>query len=389
MHQPPIHLLSFCSGAGGLDRGLLNALPTAKHAMLCESNKDARRTLECNFPDVPIYSDLCTLNAEQLREDLHLTDTDVLLCAGGVPCPSFSTAGKRKGLDDVRGQCLPVFVDLCIALSAKYILLENVRGLLSAKRSPDDAVGSVLRLFVQRLENHGYLVTYQLCDAKYFGACQSRDRLVLMAVKANAPIPFLTPTHGTQHVSFRTLADALHALPTDVCTDGSTYAAKKRDVFAQLAAGEHWRHLQDRLTPDALVAAVGKGTLAAGGGKTGVYRRLAWDKPCPTLTCAPTQHTTGFCHPSHVRPLTCAEYAAVQGFAHDYTVCGSVAARYRQIGNAVPVPFAEAMGRALYAYHHDGKREPPRFVRCSRYTVGGYVTSSKPPPEHHAAASSV
>ena len=84
-----------------------------------------------------------------------------------------------------------------------------------------------------------------------------------------------------------------------------------------------------------------------GGGKTGMARRLSWDDPSLTLTCAPAQKQTERCHPDETRPLTIREYARIQTFPDKWEFQGSISSQYKQIGNAVPVNLGYAMGRAL------------------------------------------
>ena len=90
-----------------------------------------------------------------------------------------------------------------------------------------------------------------------------------------------------------------------------------------------------------------KSALHSGGGRTGFFRRLSWDKPSPTLTCSPMGKANAFCHPTEDRPLNVKEYARIQGFPDDWVFCGPLAAQYKQIGNAVPVQLAEAIGKAI------------------------------------------
>jgi DNA (cytosine-5)-methyltransferase 1 len=78
-------------------------------------------------------------------------------------------------------------------------------------------------------------------------------------------------------------------------------------------------------------------------------RRLAWDAPSLTLTCSPAQKQTERCHPEESRPLTVREYARVQTFPDDWQFAGSLTNQYKQIGNAVPVNLALAIGRRLIA----------------------------------------
>ena len=90
-----------------------------------------------------------------------------------------------------------------------------------------------------------------------------------------------------------------------------------------------------------------RGSYFLGGGKTGLARRLSWDEPSLTLTCAPAQKQTERCHPDETRPLTFREYARIQTFPDEWQFCGSLSSIYKQIGNAVPVNLAYAVGRSL------------------------------------------
>ena len=92
------------------------------------------------------------------------------------------------------------------------------------------------------------------------------------------------------------------------------------------------------------------GAWGSTGGRVGFFRRLAWDRPAPTLVTSPIQKATGFCHPDELRPLTVREYARIQEFPDRYPLQGSVANKYKQIGNAVPLSLGEAAGRALLTY---------------------------------------
>jgi DNA (cytosine-5)-methyltransferase 1 len=87
-----------------------------------------------------------------------------------------------------------------------------------------------------------------------------------------------------------------------------------------------------------------------GGGKTGFYRRLSFDKPSPTLVTNPTMPATDLCHPTENRPLSVEEYGCIQEFPQEWVICGPILEQYRQIGNAVPVKLAEAIGRSILEF---------------------------------------
>ncbi|MEQ1543924.1 DNA cytosine methyltransferase [Methyloglobulus sp.] len=90
-----------------------------------------------------------------------------------------------------------------------------------------------------------------------------------------------------------------------------------------------------------------KSSFHLSGGKTGMARRISWDEPCLTLTCAPAQKQTERCHPEETRPFTVREYARIQTFTDDWEFTGSLTSQYAQIGNAVPVNLAEAVGKSI------------------------------------------
>lgn len=123
---------------------------------------------------------------------------------------------------------------------------------------------------------------------------------------------------------------------------GQRYPEQKAAILQQVPEGGCWRDL-----PPDLQQAYLMGSFRLDGGKTGMARRLAWDEPALTLTCSPAQKQTERCHPTETRPLTVREYARIQTFPDDWQFCGSLSSQYRQIGNAVPVNLAAAVGRSL------------------------------------------
>jgi DNA (cytosine-5)-methyltransferase 1 len=106
--------------------------------------------------------------------------------------------------------------------------------------------------------------------------------------------------------------------------------------------GGYWRDLPDELQREYM-----KGSYFLGGGKTGMARRLSLKEPSLTLTTAPAQKQTERCHPLETRPLQVREYARIQTFPDNWEFQGPLTAAYKQIGNAVPVNMAAALGRSL------------------------------------------
>lgn len=374
-----LKVLSFFSGAMGLDQGLERAGMST--LLACESDKASRLTIKVNKPELPIIGNIWHYDAQTIRALAGLgVDESPDVIAGGPPCQAFSTAGSRRGLDDTRGNVFMHFLQLITELRPQYAIIENVRGLLSMPVSlssvptetlaqygkPSEFSGKhgVIRLVVRTLESAGYSVSFNLYNAANFGSAQVRERVVILAALGNTRVPYLMPTHSSDEQydlpPWRTLRDAAGDLPTD--GRHVEFPESRLKYFKLLSEGQNWRSLPD----DVQVEAMGK-SYYLGGGKTGFYRRLSWDKPAPTLVTHPAMPATDLCHPTLNRPLSVEEYRRIQDFPDHWQLAGSVTDQYRQIGNAVPVRLGEAIGRAVVAHSSGAHEEPPSGFPFSRY----------------------
>jgi DNA (cytosine-5)-methyltransferase 1 len=376
--MPKIKALSFFSGAMGLDLGLERA---GIHVLLaCEVDKACRRTITANRPDIALLGDVWKYSAPEIRAAAGLADDDeVDVMVGGPPCQAFSTAGARRGFHDHRGNAFLRYVDLILELRPKYAVIENVRGLLSAPMThtphsergeewtpdPEEKAGGALSHVLHLLRAGGYGVSFNLYNSANFGVPQSRERVILICSRDGKKLPHLMPTN-TQDGSFglpkwRTLRDALEGLHPK-SGDHEDFPEDRLRFYRLLSAGQYWKHLPKHLHREAM-----GGSLDSGGGKTGFYRRLAWDKPSCTLVTSPTMPATDICHPDEPRPLSIQEYMRIQQFPDDWIVCGSLTDQYRQIGNAVPVGLGEAVGTAILADMKGREKKPPAGFPFSRY----------------------
>ncbi len=352
--------LSFFSGAMGLDLGLEQAGFNVQ--MASETDKDAAETIRKNRPDIPLIGDIHEHTAAQIRAAAGIGDADIDLVAGGAPCQSFSSAGQRRALDDVRGIAILKFASLAVELRPKYIVVENVRGLLSADG------GAALAKVLAMLRDSGYAASFNLYAAAYFGAPQHRDRVIIIAGRDEHRVPHLAPTHSDRPEdglpSWKTLRDAIGDM-NNVEHHFVQFPDRRLEHFQKLQSGQNWRDLSEEDQRVALSEAVRE----AEGGKVGFYRRLAWDEPCPTLVSLPNMPATDLCHPEELRPLSVQEYKRIQGFPDHWEVCGNIESQYRQLGNAVPVLFGAAVGRAILEHMHTKcENDPAPGFRYSRYT---------------------
>ena len=371
--------LSFFSGALGLDIGLERA--GLRPLSVNEFDPVICETIRINRPHLRLYDfDIRRLSATFLCNDLGIHRGDLFAIVGGPPCQAFSTAGRRLGLNDDRGNVFLHFIHLILELQPKYAIFENVRGLLSAplRHRPhelrgsghpplqdDEKPGGALLHILDLLEAGGYSTTFTLYNSANYGVPQIRERLIFFASREGAAIPFIPPTHSETGRNglprWRTVRQAIKrcSKKTDEC---GKFPEKRMQYFNMLKAGQNWRDLPARVQRTAMGE-----SWYANGGKTGFYRRLAWDKPSPTLVTRPTMPATALCHPEEPRPLSVCEYAAIQTFPDDYLFMGNLDDRYRQIGNAVPPLFGEAIGKHILRFD-SGEVDEVRFSqRFSRY----------------------
>lgn len=358
--SPAINALSFFSGALGLDLGMERA--GIHPALYCENDRKCRMTIQAMRPNAALIGDINRYDAAQVLEMAGLEPGTVDVMFGGPPCQAFSTAGAQRAFDDERGNVFLKYLALAADIQPAYLVIENVRGLLSTPfplvEGGQPQRGGAFRLILRHLEEAGYEASFNLYNAANFGAPQIRERVVLIAKRGGGRVPYLEPTHAPAGECglppWRTFREAVEGL--DPATLRHTdFPEKRLRYFRMLKEGEYWKNLPDDMQREAMGKAY-----ALSGGKTGFYRRISFDRPCPTLVTSPTMPATDLCHPTEDRPLAVEEYRRVQGFPDDWRICGDVMDAYRQIGNAVPVALGEAIGRAIRA-DMAGKAADPRF----------------------------
>ena len=121
------------------------------------------------FPTVPNLGDMTKIHETQLFHD-----STIDLLVGGTPCQSFSVAGLRKGLTDPRGNLMLTFLSLAQRKKPRWIVWENVPGVLSSNGGRDFAT------FLSALGQLGYGFAYRVLDAQYFGVAQRRRRVFVV-----------------------------------------------------------------------------------------------------------------------------------------------------------------------------------------------------------------
>lgn len=313
-------VIDLFSGAGGTALGLENA--GLKHILLNENNKDAVTTLKINRPKWKID--------DRSINELTFKGLNADIVEGGFPCQAFSYAGKKLGFEDVRGTLFFEFARCIKEVKPKIAIGENVRGLLNHDN------GKTLQTLIGILEEIGYRVHYKVLRSQYLDVPQKRERLIIIGIRKDLKVPFIFPKEQNYII---TLKDALNNCPDSF---GQKYPDHKKSILSLIPPGGYWKDLPIELQKKYMGA-----SYYMGGGKTGMARRLSWDEPSLTLTCAPAQKQTERCHPDETRPLTVREYARIQTFPDEWIFQGSQSSQYKQIGNAVPVNLGYHIGMSV------------------------------------------
>ncbi|MCI6752015.1 DNA cytosine methyltransferase [Selenomonas bovis] len=339
--------ISLFSGGMGLDIGLQDA--GIRIAIGQDLDSSCIKTIRENG-HAAIEGDITQLRSETLLEQAGLRIGEPFLICGGPPCQPFSTAGKRLGVNDPRGSLFIEFVRMIREIRPRFFVMENVKGLVSSKlvdRGGKSEDTTVLDVVLEQFAHIGYHTVHGILDAVNYGVPQFRERLIILGSRDNEQVFLPVPTHFQIHQNplyrWNVLGDAIRDLEDDV-GECASFSQERLHFLKMVPEGGNWRDLPE----EAKKIAMG-GAYYSGGGKVGFYRRLSYKQPSPTLVTSPVQKASMFCHPVKDRPLSVREYARIQQFPEDWRFVGTTAAKYRQIGNAVPVGLARAVGQALLA----------------------------------------
>ncbi len=343
-------VISLFSGAMGLDLGLEQA------GLAIAIGQDVERscveTMRINGHPA-ILGDIRGIEPKTLLEAASLGQGEPFLICGGPPCQPFSTAGKRLGINDPRGSLFMDFIRMINFVRPRFFVMENVKGLVSAPLIAEKGVpfslsgGMVLDVVLHEFEKLGYRTIHGVLDAVNYGVPQFRERFILIGSRDGEdvflPYPTHFPVHQRKACRWRTLGESIEDLEEN-CGPCAAFSPARRAFLEMVPEGGNWRDLPKEVVREAM-----GGAYESGGGKVGFYRRLAYAQPSPTLVTSPVQKASMLCHPRKPRPLSVREYMRIQQFPDDWKLTGTLAEQYRQIGNAVPIGLARAIGEAILA----------------------------------------
>ena len=399
-HSENRDVISFFSGAMGLDIGLqkagLNVKIGQDYDMACID------TMRANGHRV-IGGDIRNIDPQDMLSAAGLSVGEPFLVCGGPPCQPFSTAGKRLGINDPRGSLFMDYIRMIDYIRPRFFIMENVKGLMSAPLIPlhqtskdnqltlfDNAsdvkinkeCNSVLDVILGEFSRLGYKTVYGILDAVNYGVPQFRERFVLIGSRDYEDVFLPLPTHFQFHQNkkyqWHTLKEAIGDLENET-GECAGFGPDRTRLLELVPEGGNWRDLP----PDIVAQAMG-GAYRSGGGKVGFYRRLSYSQPSPTLVTSPIQKASMLCHPKFNRPLSVHEYKRIQQFPDDWRFTGTITAKYRQIGNAVPVGLAKAIGQAILSVADENAEIKTKRLRGTdvhnkikqAMVLGGFVNAN-------------
>jgi DNA (cytosine-5)-methyltransferase 1 len=356
MTNEKIRYFSMFTGVGGFELGIGNR---ADCIGFSEIDKYACKLLGDKFPNVKNYGDATKINPSELP------DFDML--CGGFPCQAFSIAGKRRGFQETRGT---LFFDIARILEVKrpkLVFLENVKGLLNHNQ------GKTFSVIIQALEELGYDVQWLVCNSKFFGVAQNRERVFIIGSIRGTPRPEILPferinreTDGedkTPRQEINIIDDVgrpnKFKLGDRMKEDGDCFTLnhiEKRGILTKdLEIGIAIQGSQAQRVYTTDIAPTLKGLGGGQGAKTGLYaisnssaREFKWqEENSPTILGREYKEPKVVRTPFTIRRLTPTECERLQGFPDGWTAGFSDTQRYKMMGNAVTVNVIKTVSNKL------------------------------------------
>lgn len=347
------YAIDLFAGAGGLSVGLKKA--GFEVVLANEIENSFCKTYAANHPKAKILEG--DINSFDFNEELKKLGFvgKIHLIAGGPPCQGFSTIGKKEE-SDPRNNLFLSFINVIAKIKPDFVLFENVSGFKKLYG------GKAFSCLCEELAQLNYEYEYAALDAVNFGLPQYRKRTIVVARKKGFNFNMPTGKHSDDRMR-RTLRDAISDLPQ--INNGEAafnyeigplneYQKEMRCGSEKLTEHESPKHGESlsnviRKVPYGGSILDVSEELRPKGYFKNTYARLVWEEPAPTITRNFGTPSSSRCiHPLCHRGLTTREGARLQGFPDNYIFIGSKTSKNLQIGNAVPPPLAEEIGKKIF-----------------------------------------
>ena len=364
--------ISLFSGCGGLDLGLQNAGFHFVYAN--EIDEKCAKTYINNFKISEqdfFLGDVRDLVSRLKAGIVSFSEID-LVC-GGPPCQGFSMANRQRIINDPRNVLYKSFLEFLGIVKPKIFIMENVKGMMNK-------IPEIINDFHNNLGNE-YKISYKILNAKYFGVPQNRERLFVIGTRLGRDVDGLFRNLEERAFPSFVLKDAIMDLPklqpnrqknkTSIENDDVGYFCREHtysrtEYYNYINAGRDIKYLynhKNRFNNDRDIEIYTRLPQGANSLHKSIadimpykkrndifkdkYFKLKEDEVCKTITSHMKYDCNMYIHPTQSRGLSPREAARIQTFPDDFVFYGPQNSWYMQIGNAVPVKIAEAIGGEL------------------------------------------
>ena len=345
--EKTIRLATVFSGIGAVEQAFSRMKVKTKIVFGCDNNTFVKQSYFANYEvtDENWYQDILELDAKKYKGKI-----DILV--GGSPCQSFSSVGKRKGLDDDRGNLIYEFIRLVDESEPNVFIFENVKGLVT-----HDSGNTWKKVLLPEFENLGYHIHYQILNSKNYGIPQHRDRLFVVGFKkkVNFSFPEPIPLEIKVHDLLEDNADEKYYLGKkgfefifNVNKKRGSSTQVNGDIALCQRANQQFNWHGDFILDYGpvndkyfLSEAVKKYVLSVGtkGYKTRTETNLEVARPL--LSSMASMHRAGvdnyFMYGPRIRKLTPKECLRLMGFSDKFKIVVSDTQAYKQAGNSMVV----------------------------------------------------
>lgn len=372
MNNNMLKSISIFSGAGGMDIGVRQAGFEIEACVELDSNccNTLRENINRGSYTTRVFEgDIRNYDPLWIMNQLNINPGEIDLLFGGPPCQAFSQIGKQLSLEDDRGVLLYQVIRYAKAIQPHAIMMEQVKGLLTAK-DLKGVSGGVFRSFIEELDALGYVPKWKVMMAADYGVAQLRQRVILVATRKPNGFEFPEPTYASaEHcggffslLPYKTVGEVIAGLDepkskvkNDEIPDDSHYDVTPKRDRERIHGVPEGKNLSSQLHLP--IEQRGKLTKK----DTTKFLRLSRLRPSNTLRGGEI-----FYHPTDDRYLTPREYMRIHGFPDSYVLRGPIRGRtgsvkdldqHRQVGNAVPPPLAKAVAEKI-----------KEIILCHKYT---------------------
>ncbi len=347
-----MNAISLFSGMGGDSLAIVNS--GFNLVAYSEKEKVFQETHDLNFENCKLLGD-GDITKTKDKSFLKYKDNVDLIFAG-FPCQGFSNGGQKKK-NDPRNTLFKEFVRATKLINPKYIIGENVKGLLSRKTSDDEKYIDVI---VKEFEDLGYDVSYKVMKAHLYGVPQKRERLIIVGIKKELNKSFEFPEELSTDVNLKNIIKFDMKGSIKINEDDFDMTTIPEECILKDMNNE-----EDENDPHPNLKLLAKDKDYVYKDKT-YPRRLSFAKrdssihgeivdirnPAKTIICTyarqprlfvPLQNKNGY----YLRTFLPDELKQIQGFPADYKIAGNDNKKIIQIGNAVPPPLIELVIKSI------------------------------------------